>query len=112
MYVLFNNNLFGVVLICQEIDNNKFGTLNIIWLASDCITALGEVMVMGGGKGEESVVRGYGSGVIWERGEGGGEEYSSGSWEGFSMIALSASWWISPRRMLLRRFLVSAKMSS
>ena len=46
---------------------------------------------MGSGESKELVVGGYGSGVVCERGEGGGKEYGSGSWQGIAMIALSAS---------------------
>ena len=52
---------------------------------------LEEVGVKGGGEGGESVVGGCGSGVMWEEGEGGEEEYGSGSWGGFAMMALSTS---------------------
>ena len=74
--------------------------------------ALEEVGVKGSGEGGESVVGGCGSGVMWEKGEGGGEEYSSGSWGGSAMMALLMSQWISPRRTLLRRFSVLREMSS
>ena len=49
---------------------------------------LEEVGVKGSGDSGESVVGGCGSGVIWEKEEGGGEEYGSGLWGSFVMMAL------------------------
>ena len=81
-------------------------------LLSDWMMALKEVGVKGGSKGKEFVVVGCSSEVMRERVEGGDEEYGSGLWGGFVMMALSASQCINLRRMLFKRFSVSAEMSS
>ena len=67
---------------------------------------------MGGCKGKELVDGGCGSEVMWERVGGGEDEYGSGFQGGFAIMALSASRWINPDRMLFRRFSVSADVSS
>ena len=73
---------------------------------------LEEVVVTGSCEGKESVDRGCGSEVMWERVGGGEEEYGSGFRGGLAIIALSASQVINPNRMLFRRFSVSAEVSS
>ena len=83
-----------------------------IGLLLNWIITLEKVRIRGSGDGKESVVRGCRSGVIWEKREGSREEYGSGLWGGFAMIALLASQWINSRRTLLRRFSVLAEMSS
>ena len=67
---------------------------------------------MGGCEGKGSVDGGCGSEVTWERIGGGEEEYGSGFWGGFAIIALSTSRLINPNKMLFRRFLVLAEVSS
>ena len=35
--ILFNNNLFGMVFVSREVDNNNLGILKMIWSISDWI---------------------------------------------------------------------------